>query len=90
MPRWGLCSCTIAIRGAIIAKAALWCQCGGDLREGGRAISKFTIGLDSGTNSVRAVIVRVEDGEEVATSVWNYKRGEDGVIVDPKDPHLAR
>ncbi|MFN3420209.1 MAG: hypothetical protein ACK40X_00605 [Armatimonadota bacterium] len=54
------------------------------------AMSKFTIGLDFGTNSVRAVIVRVEDGEEVATSVWNYKRGEDGVIVDPKDPHLAR
>jgi L-ribulokinase len=53
-------------------------------------MSKFTIGLDFGTNSVRAVIVRVEDGEEVATSVWNYKRGEDGVIVDPKDPHLAR
>jgi L-ribulokinase len=47
-------------------------------------MSKFTIGLDFGTNSVRAVIVRVEDGEEVATSVWNYKRGEDGVIVDPK------
>ncbi len=51
---------------------------------------KFTVGLDFGTNSVRAVIVRVEDGEEVATSGWNYLRGEEGVIVDPKDPHLAR
>jgi len=52
--------------------------------------SKYSIGLDFGTNSVRALIVDVKNGEEVATNVWNYQHGEDGVIVDAKDPHLAR
>jgi len=51
---------------------------------------KYTIGLDFGTNSVRALIVDVQNGEEIATSVWNYQQGEDGVIIDSKDPHLAR
>jgi len=51
---------------------------------------KYSLGLDFGTNSVRALIVDVENGEEIATTVWNYRRGEEGVIVDPKDPNLAR
>lgn len=51
---------------------------------------KYSIGLDFGTNSVRALIVDVENGHEIATSVWNYNRGEDGVIIDSRDPHLAR
>lgn len=50
---------------------------------------KYSIGLDFGTNSVRALIVSTE-GEEIATGVWNYRRGEEGVILDPKDPYLAR
>ncbi|MFC1715075.1 ribulokinase [Candidatus Poribacteria bacterium] len=52
--------------------------------------SKYSIGLDFGTNSVRALIVDVQNGDEIATSVWNYQYGEDGVIIDSKDPHLAR
>lgn len=48
------------------------------------------LGLDYGTNSVRALIVDVATGEEVATSVWKYQRGENGVWTDPRDPHLAR
>ena len=52
--------------------------------------SKYTIGLDFGTNSVRALIVDVTNGEEIATSVWNYRYGDAGVIMDSKDPHLAR
>ena len=50
---------------------------------------KYTIGLDYGTNSARALIVAPADGAEVATSVWNYEHGEAGVIL-ARDPHLAR
>jgi len=52
--------------------------------------NNYSIGLDFGTNSVRALVVDVKNGEEIATSVWNYQHGEDGVIVDTKDQHLAR
>jgi len=53
-------------------------------------MSKYSIGLDFGTNSARALIVDVATGEEVATSVWPYHRGEAGVILDPNDPQVAR
>ncbi|NOX96963.1 MAG: ribulokinase [Nitrospirae bacterium] len=51
---------------------------------------KFSLGLDFGTNSVRALIVDVENGEEIGSCVYNYRRGEDGVILDEKDPNFAR
>ncbi len=51
--------------------------------------NKFTIGLDYGTNSVRAVIVDTDNGREVAASVWNYATGTHGVILS-RDPNLAR
>lgn len=52
-------------------------------------MAKYTIGLDYGTNSVRTVIVNVANGREVATAVWNYEHGQDGVILS-NDPNLAR
>ena len=51
---------------------------------------RFTIGVDFGTNSVRALIVNTGTGEEVATAVHNYRRGEHGVVTDPRDAHVAR
>jgi L-ribulokinase len=51
--------------------------------------NKFTLGLDYGTNSVRAVIVDVSNGGEIATAVWNYAHGTNGVIL-ARDPNLAR
>jgi len=39
--------------------------------------TKYTIGIDFGTESGRAVLVRVSDGAEIATSVYLYR---DGVI----------
>jgi L-ribulokinase len=51
--------------------------------------ARYTIGLDYGTNSVRALIVNVNDGDEVAAAVWNYSHGSDGVILS-RDPNLAR
>lgn len=54
------------------------------------AKAKYTIGIDFGTNSVRAVIVEANTGEEIATSVHHYQRGEQGVITDAANPHIAR
>jgi L-ribulokinase len=51
--------------------------------------AKYTVGLDYGTNSVRALVVDTANGREVATAVWGYEHGEAGVILS-RDPNLAR
>ncbi len=51
--------------------------------------TKYTIGLDYGTNSVRALIVNTANGKEVGTAVWGYETGTAGVILS-RDPNLAR
>lgn len=50
----------------------------------------FTIGLDYGTNSARALIVDCADGRELGTAVVEYPSGHQGVLLDPADHHLAR
>ncbi len=49
-----------------------------------------TLGLDFGTNSVRALLVRCEDGEELGVGECVYPSGQQGVILDRRNPHLAR
>lgn len=51
---------------------------------------QYTIGVDYGTNSVRALIVDVSNGAEIASAVFDYPSGEQGILLDAKDPHLAR
>lgn len=51
---------------------------------------KYALGLDYGTNTCRALIVDLSDGREVATEVFAYPHGEQGIITDPRDPHVAR
>jgi L-ribulokinase len=51
--------------------------------------ARYTIGLDYGTNSVRALIVNVANGAEIAASVLTYAHGTQGVILS-RDPNLAR
>jgi L-ribulokinase len=50
---------------------------------------KYTVGLDYGTSSVRALIVDTADGREAGTAVWNYEHGDSGVILS-RDPNMAR
>ena len=55
-----------------------------------RGKRKYAIGVDYGTNSVRALFVDTADGDEVASCVYDYPSGEAGILLDPKDPNLAR
>ncbi len=51
---------------------------------------RFAVGVDYGTNSVRALVVDVSDGSDVATHVYDYPSGDAGILLDPADPNLAR
>ena len=51
---------------------------------------RFSIGVDYGTNSVRALVVDVDNGRELGTHVYNYPSGKAGILLDPRDPNLAR
>lgn len=52
--------------------------------------SSFAVGLDYGTQSVRALVVDVATGEEVGQGEFSYPSGTNGIFVDPDDPNLAR
>lgn len=54
------------------------------------AMKQYALGLDYGTNSVRALLVDCHDGTEIGVSVVNFPSGESGVLLDPNDPLLAR
>ena len=51
---------------------------------------KYAIGLDFGTNSVRALVADVNTGTEVGTHVFDYASGKNGILLDANDPNLAR
>jgi len=50
----------------------------------------YTIGVDFGTNSVRAIVIDCADGRIVGSQVFDYPSGEQGILLDARDPHLAR
>jgi L-ribulokinase len=52
--------------------------------------SSYTIGIDYGTNSVRAVVVNTADGSVAGVRVFDYPSGDHGVLLDARQPHLAR
>ena len=53
-------------------------------------MKQYSIGVDYGTNSVRALVIDIGSGEEIATAVFDYPSGEAGILLDSADPNLAR
>lgn len=47
-------------------------------------MKKYVIGLDYGTDSVRAVLIDTENGAELATSVSYYQRWKEGKFCKPE------
>ncbi|NNM85983.1 MAG: ribulokinase [Phycisphaerales bacterium] len=52
--------------------------------------SNYVIGLDFGSSSVRALLVDAANGRELAEQSFDYPHGRYGVILDKKNPNLAR
>ncbi len=45
--------------------------------------TKYVIGVDFGTDSVRSIVIDAENGKEVSSCVSNYKRWGEGAFCDP-------
>ncbi len=52
--------------------------------------SNYVIGLDFGSSSVRALLVDTANGRELAEKTFDYPHGRQGVILDGRNPNLAR
>ncbi|NOX65969.1 MAG: ribulokinase [Chlorobi bacterium] len=50
----------------------------------------YALGIDFGTNSVRALVLNLTNGEEISSSVSNYKNGNSGILLDENNPLVAR
>ena len=50
----------------------------------------YVVGLDYGTNSCRSVIFDLADGTAIASHVFNYPSGDQGILLDRRDPNVAR
>ena len=50
----------------------------------------YSLGVDCGTSSVRALVVRCSDGAELGSAVFGYPSGTAGVLLNPQDHQLAR
>ena len=51
---------------------------------------QYAIGVDYGTNSVRALVVNTTNGDEIGQMVYDYPSGDAGILLDPSDPNVAR
>ncbi len=53
-------------------------------------MASYTIGIDYGTNSVRAIAADTADGSIRGSGVFNYPHGDKGVVIDSADSNVAR
>jgi len=53
-------------------------------------MKRYALGLDYGTNSCRCLIVDLADGREVESCVFDFPSGAAGILLDPREPNLAR
>ena len=53
-------------------------------------MKRYSLGIDYGTNSCRSLLIDLDNGAEVGSTVFIYPSGEMGILLDPKDPHVAR
>jgi len=53
-------------------------------------MKKYVIGIDYGTNSVRAIVADCTDGSICGEGVFNYSHGDNGVVIDSADVNVAR
>ncbi|MCE9519042.1 MAG: ribulokinase, partial [Verrucomicrobia bacterium] len=51
---------------------------------------RYSLGIDYGTNSCRSLLIDLNDGREIGSTVFNYPSGESGILTDPRDPNVAR
>ncbi|MEA2246657.1 MAG: L-ribulokinase [Solirubrobacteraceae bacterium] len=52
--------------------------------------ARYALGMDYGTASCRALVVRLDDGVEIAESTFDYPSGDGGVITSTDDSLVAR
>jgi L-ribulokinase len=53
-------------------------------------MKRYALGIDYGTNSCRSLLIDLDNGAEVGSTVFNYPSGELGILLDARDPHIAR
>lgn len=53
-------------------------------------MKRYALGIDYGTNSCRSLLIDLDNGAELGSTVFSYPSGEMGILLDPKDPHVAR
>lgn len=53
-------------------------------------MKRYALGIDYGTNSCRSLLIDLDNGSELGSTVFNYPSGEMGIMLDAKDPHVAR
>ncbi|MFN0078595.1 MAG: ribulokinase [Prosthecobacter sp.] len=53
-------------------------------------MKRYSLGIDYGTNSCRSLLIDLDNGAEVGSTVFNYPSGEMGILLDARDPHVAR